>query len=484
MAKSATKRRTDMQASGTRLDRLRRHWHHMLDACGDPAHADYSVLGGMGATVCTDWNNNYTTFAEWALSHGYSDERWLIRVNIEQPYGPANCTWVVYRTYQRYLQMCRGYTAYGETKTLERWLRDPRCAVTPQNLRMRLQKGWPTERAISEPTTRTHTAYSYGRANIPVGTQFGRLTVISTLERIKYPRGSSYSYLYFYYCRCSCGTSERRVQAGSLLTGQAQSCGCLQRELARAQATVHGESRGQGTGTRLYRIWSNLNTFCHNPDNQLYPKFGLRGISVCSEWIDNFVAFRDWAQSHGYTTRTYLRRYDPKKDFTPVNCYWSIPKKQDNPHRDRMMLTAFGETRALVEWAGDPRCQVPARTLRKRISKGWEAQAAIATPAKTSSSRRYTAFNETKSLRDWANDPRCVVDYMTLENRWNKGWPAIDALTKPRGGGKARWITAFGETKRLQDWSRDSRCVVSIGTLIARLRYGWDFEKALTSPTK
>lgn len=44
-------------------------------------------------------------------------------------------------------------------------------------------------------------------------------------------------------------------------------------------------------------------------------------------------------------------------------------------------------------------------------------------------------------------------------------------------------VTAFGETKCLEAWVEDCRCVVSKGTLYSRLRYGWDFVRALVTPT-
>lgn len=45
-----------------------------------------------------------------------------------------------------------------------------------------------------------------------------------------------------------------------------------------------------------------------------------------------------------------------------------------------------------------------------------------------------------------------------------------------------RQVTAFGETKLLCEWPEDSRCVVSRATLLARLRYGWGAEDAITQP--
>jgi hypothetical protein len=42
------------------------------------------------------------------------------------------------------------------------------------------------------------------------------------------------------------------------------------------------------------------------------------------------------------------------------------------------------------------------------------------------------AFGESKTLRAWANDPRCVVRYPTLRDRFQRiGMPLEEAMTKP-----------------------------------------------------
>lgn len=44
--------------------------------------------------------------------------------------------------------------------------------------------------------------------------------------------------------------------------------------------------------------------------------------------------------------------------------------------------------------------------------------------------------------------------------------------------------TAFGETKTLTEWTRDSRCLVSFNTLRTRIASGWTVENALTKPIR
>lgn len=42
-----------------------------------------------------------------------------------------------------------------------------------------------------------------------------------------------------------------------------------------------------------------------------------------------------------------------------------------------------------------------------------------------------TIFNETKTMKQWSEDKRCVVLYKTLRCRMQDGWDAYDAITKP-----------------------------------------------------
>lgn len=45
------------------------------------------------------------------------------------------------------------------------------------------------------------------------------------------------------------------------------------------------------TNSSEYRIWSGLKQRCLNPNSPAYKDYGARGIRVCDEWKDNFLAF-------------------------------------------------------------------------------------------------------------------------------------------------------------------------------------------------
>lgn len=66
------------------------------------------------------------------------------------------------------------------------------------------------------------------------GRQFGRLTVLGRGTDYISPKGRHHVR---WLCQCECGNTTE-VQTGTLVAGKSKSCGCLQRELARARASI------------------------------------------------------------------------------------------------------------------------------------------------------------------------------------------------------------------------------------------------------
>jgi hypothetical protein len=69
--------------------------------------------------------------------------------------------------------------------------------------------------------------------------------------------------------------------------------------------------------------------------------------------------------------------------------------------------------------------------------------------------------------------------------RLKRGWRVEDAILTPSRTGPAEpvvWVSAFGETKGVEDWVRDRRCRVGPSSLRRRLREGVPAEVAITAP--
>lgn len=130
--------------------------------------------------------------------------------------------------------------------------------------------------------------------------------------------------------------------------------------------------------TRLYRIWSAMKRRCVNSNYPDYKNYGGRGISICDEWIKDFMSFYYWAQDNGYNDSLTLDRINNDGNYEPSNCKWSSYKEQSINRRNMKTLTIFGETKTVYEWLKDKRCNVKTdTTILNRIKKGMSNEEAI-----------------------------------------------------------------------------------------------------------
>ncbi len=151
------------------------------------------------------------------------------------------------------------------------------------------------------------------KESIPVGANFGRLTVISDIE-VKGKRGEL---LLLTLCRCG---TQKYVSKNSLKRGLTQSCGCLQRDSLKTDKTIHGHCK-----SHEYNSWLHIKRICYNKNHHQYKYHGGCGIEVDASWRDNFTQF---LKDMGLAPEgTVISRIDQESDFAPGNCLW-IPRKE------------------------------------------------------------------------------------------------------------------------------------------------------------
>lgn len=194
------------------------------------------------------------------------------------------------------------------------------------------------------------------------GQKFGRFTVLYKLHNY-------HKYGTYYLCLCECGNL-REVRSQTLRNSKSKSCGCLMKELAHLKSTTHGKS-----DTKLYATYYDMKKRCYNEKHKDYNDYGGRGIKICDEWLDDFMAFYKWAIDNDYKENLTIDRIDVNGNYTPDNCRWATPKQQARNTRRNRMITINDETRCLAEW-----CEIfnlKYKIVKCRLCRGWSIEKAL-----------------------------------------------------------------------------------------------------------
>ena len=155
----------------------------------------------------------------------------------------------------------------------------------------------------------------------------------------------------FYNCVCTCGT-KRVVQYSALNLGNSVSCGCFMKEKNGNRNRTHGKYKNP-----IYFVYNRIKGRCYNPKSKAYKDYGARGIKMCDEWRNDFMAFYNWAIANGFSDkktkngRMYysIDRIDVNGDYEPSNCRWADDYIQNNNKRNNVRFEYNGTVYSIKE---------------------------------------------------------------------------------------------------------------------------------------
>ena len=183
-----------------------------------------------------------------------------------------------------------------------------------------------------------------------VGQRFGRLVVLEDTKIMVPNRTQTYQ-----KCLCDCGNIVI-VPKSYLKSEHTRSCGCWVKEMH----TTHGLSQ-----SRIYKVYSGMKKRCYDKNHKIYNRYGGRGITICDEWLNDFMAFYNWSMANGYQDNLTIDRIDNNKGYSPDNCRWVTMLEQAQNTSKNVNITYKGKTQTISAWSRET--GIPQNTISRRF---------------------------------------------------------------------------------------------------------------------
>jgi hypothetical protein len=177
-------------------------------------------------------------------------------------------------------------------------------------------------------------------------------------------------------CECECRKGKLTiVKGGSLTSGDTRSCGCLRTEAAlrigfRSHCMDCGMPRHERHSPE-YRTYRSAKDRRQRPSNKSYVNYGGRGVRFL------YASFREFLADLGRKPHAgmSIERIDNDGHYEPGNCRWATRTEQNNNKRRNRLLTVFGRTQTLTQWARE--CGVHVSTMQDRLRHGMPLDRAL-----------------------------------------------------------------------------------------------------------
>ena len=136
---------------------------------------------------------------------------------------------------------------------------------------------------------------------------------------MKFPTDKSKKRVRFGLYQCKYCDNTFEAQTYQVKIGHSTSCGC---KVGFQNGNTPVNKSEYDTQSNLYHKWESMKARCYSKTNQYYDNYGNRGIVVCTEWLEDFGAFKDWSEANGFKPGLHIHRLDNDMYYSPDNCVY------------------------------------------------------------------------------------------------------------------------------------------------------------------
>lgn len=101
--------------------RLYNIWQGIKRRCNNKNAINYKNYGLRGIKMCTEWENDFMLFKDWAYQNGYNANLTIDRIDNDKNYCPSNCIWSDQKYQQNHKRNNRYITYNNQKHTLSEW---------------------------------------------------------------------------------------------------------------------------------------------------------------------------------------------------------------------------------------------------------------------------------------------------------------------------------------------------------------------------